>query len=176
RADGDDAELGLEHVARAGDDERMLAVGNGEHRFQPAQDAIGAPVLGELDRRAHEVSLVLVELRLEALEERERVRRAAGEAREDLVVMQAPHLLCAALDDHLAERHLPVAAERDARAAAHGKDDSAVEFHCHGVETAYVEAGARKIKPMATPTATSAQTIIAPDGRSVTTESSSPRA
>src|ERR1043166_2433648 len=48
RAAGDDAEAWLEPIRRAGDDERMLAVGHGEHRLQPAQDAVGAPVLGEL--------------------------------------------------------------------------------------------------------------------------------
>src|SRR5207253_9361281 len=147
RADGDDTELRLENVARAGDDERMLPIGDHQHRLQAAQDAIGTPVLGELDRGAHEIALVLVELRLEALEEREGVRGAAGEAGEDLVLMQTAHLLCAALDHHLAERHLPVAAERDARAAAHGKNGGAVEFCWHGVETAYLEEGARKFKP-----------------------------
>src|SRR2546426_3014600 len=108
----------------------MLAIGDHQHRLQPAQDAVGAPVLGELDRRAHQVALVLVELRLEALEEREGIRRAAGESGEDLILVQAPHLLRAALDDDLPERDLAVAAERDARAAANRKDGGAVElFH-----------------------------------------------
>src|SRR6266446_5053675 len=80
RADRDDAELGLEHIALAGDDQRALLVGDREHRLQAPQDAVGAPVLRELDRRAHQIALVLVELALEALEERESVRRAAGEA------------------------------------------------------------------------------------------------
>ena len=92
RADGDDAVLGLEHVAHAGDDQRVLVVGDGEHRLEPAQDAVGAPVLGELDRRAHQIALVLVELRLEALEQREGVGGAAGEAGEDAVLVEAAHL------------------------------------------------------------------------------------
>jgi hypothetical protein len=33
-ADGDDALLGLEHVARAREDERALAVGDREHRLE----------------------------------------------------------------------------------------------------------------------------------------------
>jgi hypothetical protein len=49
RADGDDAVLGLEHVAVAGDDQRMLAVGHRQHGLEPAQHAVGAPVLGQLD-------------------------------------------------------------------------------------------------------------------------------
>ena len=122
--------LGLEHVAVAGDDERVLAVGDREHRLEAAQHAVGAPVLGELDRRAHQVALVLLELRLEALEQRERVGGAAGEAGEHLVVVEAAHLARVALHDDVAERHLAVAAERDAAAAAHGQDGGAVElFH-----------------------------------------------
>src|SRR6185369_1937632 len=126
RADREHALLGLEHVAHSGDDERVLAVGDGEHRLEPAQDAVGAPVLGELHGGAHQVALVLVELRLEALEQREGVRGAAGEAGEDAVLIKAAHLLRAALHDDVAERHLPVAAERDLAVAAHGKNGGAV--------------------------------------------------
>src|SRR3954469_1895620 len=130
RADGDEAELRLEHVAQAGDDQRALLVGDGEHRLQASQHAVGAPVLGELDRGAHQVALVLVELALEALEERESVRGAAGEAGENLVVIEPADLLRAAFHDHVAERHLAVAAQRHAGAAANGKNGSAVElFH-----------------------------------------------
>ena len=91
-----------------------VAVGDGEHRLEPAQDAVGAPVLGELDRRALQLALVLVELGLEALEQRERVGGRAREAGEHAVVVQAAHLARGRLDDDVAERHLAVAAERDA--------------------------------------------------------------
>src|SRR5258708_6982513 len=85
----------------------LCAYGQGEHRLEPPQDAVGAPVLRQLDRRAHQVALVLLELRFEALEERERVGRAAGEAGQDAVLVDTSHLLRAALDHDLAERHLP---------------------------------------------------------------------
>src|SRR3982751_3654458 len=108
----------------------MLPIGNRQHRFEPAQDAIGAPVLGELDRRAHEVALVLVELRLEALEQRKGVGRAASKACEDAVLVEPADLLGTALDDYVAKRDLSVAAERNAHAAANGKNGGAVElFH-----------------------------------------------
>src|SRR5258705_10631990 len=97
----------------------MLAVGDGEHCLEPAQDAVGAPVLGELDRRAHEVALVLVELRLEALEEREGIGGAAGEAGEDAILVEAAHLIRPALDDDLAEGDLPVAPASEPRSPAH---------------------------------------------------------
>jgi hypothetical protein len=124
-ADGDDALLGLEHVAVAGDDQRMLAVGHRQHGLEPAQHAVGAPVLGQLDRAAQQVALVLVELGLEALEEGEGVGGAAGEAGEDLSVVERAHLARGGLDDDVAEGDLAVAAERDTIAAPHRQDGGA---------------------------------------------------
>ena len=60
------------------------AVGDQQHRFQPAQHAVGAPVLRQFDRGARQVALVLFQLRFEALEQRERVGGAAGEAGQHL--------------------------------------------------------------------------------------------
>jgi hypothetical protein len=57
-----------------------FAVGHRQHGFQPAQHAVGAPVLGQLDGRAHQVALVLLELGLEAFEQREGVGCGAGKA------------------------------------------------------------------------------------------------
>src|SRR6185369_9300426 len=88
-ADRDDAVLGLEDVAVAADDEGGLVVGDGEHRLESAQDAVGAPVLRQLDGRADEMALVLFELGLEALEQRERVGGRTREAGEYLVVVEA---------------------------------------------------------------------------------------
>ena len=53
---------------------------------EAAQAAVGPPVLGQLDRGARQVA-VLLELGLEEFEQRERVGGAAGKAREDLVVI-----------------------------------------------------------------------------------------
>ena len=130
RADRDDAVLRLENVARTRDHERRAPVGDREHGLETPQDAIRAPVLGELDGRPRQVPLVLVELPLEALEQRERIGGRSGEAREDAVVVQATHLARGRLDDDAAERHLPVAAKRDRAVAAHRKYRGAVEgFH-----------------------------------------------
>ncbi len=65
-------------------------------RFQPPQAAVGAPVLRELDRGARQIA-VLLQLRFEALEQRERVGGAAGEACQHFTVVQAPHLAGVAL-------------------------------------------------------------------------------
>src|SRR3954470_7519393 len=176
RADGDDAMLRLKHVARAGDDQRMLLVRHGQHRFEPPQDAVGAPILGELDCRAHEITLMLVELALEALEEREGVGGAAGETGQDAIVMQAPHFLGAALHHHVAERDLPVAAQRYGRAAAHRQDRRAMEVF-HRDWTPYVVDGARDFKrKIASPRAVIVQTMSGPGGRSDTSERASPAA
>ena len=67
----------------------VVVVGDREHRLEPAQHAVGAPVLGQLDRRARQVAPVLLELGLEALEQRERVGRRAGEAGEHVAACRA---------------------------------------------------------------------------------------
>src|SRR4029078_2004431 len=112
RADGHDRVLRLDHLAIAGDDEGRLLVGDAEQGLEPPERAIRAPVLGELDGGAREVS-VLFQLALEALEERESIRGAAGEAREHLVSVQAANFLRVALHDRIADGHLAVAAHGD---------------------------------------------------------------
>ena len=115
RADREQLVLGLDHVAGAGDQQRLRRVGDDQQRLEPAQHAVRAPILRELDRSAREIA-VLLELALEVLEQRERVGGAACKAGEHLAVMQPPHLAGVALHDLGAERDLPVAAERDAAA------------------------------------------------------------
>ena len=65
----------------------MLLVRQQEHGLELLQVLVAAPLLGELDGRAHEIAVVLLELGLEKLEEGEGVRRGAGEASEDLAVL-----------------------------------------------------------------------------------------
>src|SRR6185437_7260699 len=55
-ADAGDARFRLQHVAGAGQDQRYLLVGDDHHGFEPAQVAVGAPVLGELDRGAQKLA------------------------------------------------------------------------------------------------------------------------
>ena len=144
-ADRDDAELRLQHVAGAGEHQRRRKIGDREHRLQAPQHAVRSPVLRELDRGAHEMALVLFELGLEALEQRERVRGGARKSREHAVVIQAAHLARRRLDHDVAERDLAIAAQRHRAVAAHGNDGRAVKgFHLgkwyapaarHGVST-----------------------------------------
>src|SRR5690242_9206741 len=127
---GDQSQLGLDDVTHARYDQRGLAVGHRQHRLEAPQYPVGAPVFCELDGRAQQISLVLVELRLEALEQRERVRGAPGESGEYPVVMEAPHLACARFHHDVAERDLAIAAQSDLSVATRRYDRGSVEvFH-----------------------------------------------
>lgn len=117
-------------VAVAGDDEGGRAVGHGQHGLQAAQHAVGAPVARQLDGGAHQMALVLLQLGLEALEQREGIGRRAGEARQHLLAVELAHLARAGLDDGVAQRDLAVAADGDlpagGRLPAHRDDGGAV--------------------------------------------------
>ena len=111
--------LGFDHVAVAGDDQRSVLVGHGEHGLQTAQRAVGAPVLGQLDGSAHQMPLVLLQLAFEAFEQGEGVGGGAGETGQHLAVVEAAHFLGVALHDGIAKRYLAVAAHDDFAIAAH---------------------------------------------------------
>ena len=85
-ADRGDAVLGFEDVAVAGEDQGHVLVGDDHHRFEVAEELVGSPVLGELDRGAQELALVRFEFALEALEQRERVGSRTGEPADDAAV------------------------------------------------------------------------------------------
>ena len=66
--DGDNVVVGLDHVAGAGNHEKIAAIRDNQQRFQPAQHAIRAPIFGELHRRPLEIAVELLELGLKLLE------------------------------------------------------------------------------------------------------------
>ena len=125
-ADAGDARLRLEHVAGAGQHQRHLGVGDDHHGFEPAQIAVGAPVLGELDRGAQQLPGILLELGFQPLEQREGVGGGAGKAADHVAFAQAAHLLGIGLDDGLADGDLAVAADHHRAALADGEDGGAV--------------------------------------------------
>jgi len=88
-ADGGHAFVGLDHVAGAGEDQRALLVRDDQQRLEPAQEPVRAPVLGQLHRGACQVLVEILQFSFEPLEEGERVRRRAGETREDRAVAEA---------------------------------------------------------------------------------------
>mmetsp|Transcript_27470 Transcript_27470/g.110031 ORF Transcript_27470/g.110031 Transcript_27470/m.110031 type:complete len:298 (-) Transcript_27470:9-902(-) len=127
RADAHDAVRGLEDVAVARELEGDRGVGDEEDRLEPPQVFVGAPGLGEVDAGARQLAGVLLELTLEALQERERVGRRAREAREDAVAEPAD-LLRVALDDERALRDHAVADERDLAALSDDEDGRPVHL------------------------------------------------
>src|SRR5262249_52970274 len=80
-----------------------------------------------------EISAVLLQLRLEAREQRERVGGGSGKAGENPIVVEAPDLLGGLLDDGLTEGDLAVAGHHRAVAMADGEDGCAVKRHRFGV-------------------------------------------
>ena len=66
----------------------LLRVGDDHQRFQVAEVFVGPPVLGELDRGAQQLTVILLELPLEPLEQSESVGRRAGEAADDLAALR----------------------------------------------------------------------------------------
>src|SRR5207244_11587348 len=63
------------------------------------------------------------------LKQRERVRRGAREAGEDLAALQRPHLVGGGLHHRVAERDLAVAAQGDVPVAADAENRCAVRAH-----------------------------------------------
>jgi hypothetical protein len=126
-SDRHDPIVGLDEIAVARQQIRRLAVHDDEHRLEPAEDAIGAPVLGELDRRSLEVPSILFEFRLESREKRERVGRGAGKPGKDAVVVQPADLPRVLFDDGIAEGDLPVAGHHGLAPVPHRQDGGCVK-------------------------------------------------
>jgi hypothetical protein len=95
-------------------------------RLQPPQIAVGAPVLGELDRRPGQLPRILLELALQPLEQGESIRGGAGEAADDIALAEFADLFGVGLDDGLADRDLPIAADHHFAALANRQNRGAV--------------------------------------------------
>ncbi|MNL29325.1 hypothetical protein D3C87_1510060 [compost metagenome] len=122
RADGDDAMVRGQHVAVAGQDQRIGLVGHDHHGLELAQIPISAPVLGQFDGGAHQLVGILLELAFEPLEQGEGIGGGAGKAAYHRAIGQPTHLLGAMLHDRLAHGDLAVASHHHLVALAHGND------------------------------------------------------
>ena len=118
--------FGLENVAVAGQDEADFPISDEHHGFQPAQIAVGAPILGQLHAGAQQLAGILVEFGLKPLEQREGVGGRAGEAADHVALGEAAHLAGIAFDDGLADRDLAVAADHRLSALADHDDGGRV--------------------------------------------------
>ncbi len=128
-ADRGDALVGFDHVAGAAEHQQMFRVADQQQRFEPAQRAVLAPVLGELDGGAHQVAARRVELALEFLEQRDAVGGAAGEARDHGAAGDPAHLAGAVFHDGLVEGDLSVAGHRDLTVAKDRDDRGRSNAH-----------------------------------------------
>ena len=84
--------VGLNHIALAAEQKRLLLVANEQQRFQVTQEFVGAPVLGQLHRASPQIAVILLELGLKAAEQSKRVGRRSGKSGDNLVVIKPPDL------------------------------------------------------------------------------------
>ena len=125
-SDADQTILRLQHVAGPGQDQRNLLVGDRHHGFQPAQVAVGPPVLGQFDTGAGQLAGMLFQLCFQPLEQGEGIRRGAGKAGNDRAIANPADLFGIGLDDGGAQADLAVAGDHDAPVLAHRQDGGAV--------------------------------------------------
>src|ERR1039458_4359105 len=122
--DGGDAGVRLNHVALSADEKSLGLVGDQEQSLKLAEHLVGAPVLGQLNRGAANVAVILLQLRFEARKERKRVGRGAGKPGQDLVLVEPPDLAGGVLDDAFPERDLAVSSHYHLVIPANAKNGS----------------------------------------------------
>ena len=84
-----------------------------------AERAVLAPFLGQLHGGFLQIARVFLEFAFKALEQRNGVGSRAREARDDLIVVQAPGLARRVLHDMIAHGHLAIGDEHDFVVFAH---------------------------------------------------------
>jgi hypothetical protein len=127
RSNRHDPIVRLDEIAVAGQEVGRLPVHYDEHGLQTAQDAIGTPILRELDGRALEIAAILLQFGLEPREEGERIGGRPGKAGQDPLVVEPPDLARALLDDGVAEGDLAVAGHDRLAVVADGQDRGCVK-------------------------------------------------
>ena len=120
-ADGDEIIIGLDHVSAAGNDKEIVDIGDHQKRFQTAQDAIRAPVFGQLYGRALQITVELLQFTFELFEKRERIRGGTRKTGDDPVMMKLAHLARVVFHHRLPEAYLPVTRHDDFAAMTNGQ-------------------------------------------------------
>jgi len=106
------------YVTLAAEQEGLLFIRNNQQSFQVAHGFIGAPVFGQLDGAASQVSVILLQLGFEAAKQSEGVSGGAGESGHDFVLIQTSDLARVMLDNSFTKRNLAVARQYDTAVAA----------------------------------------------------------
>src|SRR5277367_3828168 len=111
RTDGNQIMLGFDDIAIARYDVGTVHICDAQQGLEPAQTSIGTPVFRQLDGGAREIT-EFFQFSLEALEQREGVRGAAGKAGQYFSAVEPAHLAGVGLHHALTQGHLAVAADR----------------------------------------------------------------
>ena len=106
-------------------------IGDGEQGLQTAQDPVGAPVLGQFDGGTGEVPAVFFQLGFKQFEQREGVRRAACEAGQHPILVEAAYLAGIAFHHGIAQRNLAVTANHHAAVPAYRENGCAAKLMFH---------------------------------------------
>src|SRR5690349_20326688 len=99
-----------------------------------SQHLVSTPFFAELDRRALEVPVILLELAFESRKQGKRVARRTRKSRQNLIVVKPPHLPRAGFHHSFAHCHLPVPGERNVRAfpdEQHSRATNPIFFRLH---------------------------------------------
>src|SRR5512140_2409741 len=122
RTDSEHAVVRLNHVSGPRQEHQVLPVRHHHQRLEPPQHAVRAPILRQFHGGPPQVPPELRQLRLELLEQGERVGGAPGESRDHVPVMEAPDLLRGLLEDDVPHRHLAVPGDGNPSPASDGDD------------------------------------------------------
>src|SRR5579871_2016369 len=95
-----------------------------------AQEFVGSPILGQFNRAAANIAMILLELRLKAAEQGKSISGRPCEAGKNLVLVKAADFLGGVLDDSFA------------------KSDLAVSCHDHLAVTADTQHGRRSYQSL----------------------------
>src|SRR4029077_13704214 len=93
RPDCRDSAVGLDHVALAAEQKRLLSAANLQQRLEMPKKLVRTPVARQFDVGPPKVAMILLQLSLKPAEERERIRSRSREARHNLVVIEPADLL-----------------------------------------------------------------------------------
>ena len=129
--DGQHAAVGLDDLARAGNQQKVIFIGAQEHGLQLSRP-VGLPFLGQLHGGTGQVSGELGELFFEFFGKGKGVRYGTGEARDHLAAVDSAHLFGGALhDDAFPHGHLTVSGHGGDAVAPHGADGGCLEHVYH---------------------------------------------
>ena len=122
RANRNHSVIGLDDIARSGEQKALFAIRYQKQSFESAQNAVGAPVFGELNGGSGEIAGIVFELGLKALQQGKSIGCGPCKADEYFIVMHFAQLAGAVLDDRIIHGDLSVGSHYDVVVAAHQQD------------------------------------------------------